>query len=104
MSDTIFSTEIRDTNTYEYSNDSGAVAGLQLFHIVNDLDAEITVTFYGTRQEDSDFSDKEQVGSLTIAADGSGYETMSDPWEEIQLSVVASTAPSNGSVQAYEMN
>jgi len=104
MSETIASLEIRDINTYEITNDSGATQGRQLFHIVNGLDAEVTVTIYGTRDEDrQNFNDAEQLGSLTISASSTGYETLSDPWEEVKFEIVASTSPSSGTLEVYEM-
>jgi hypothetical protein len=105
MSNTILDKNIRDTSTYSGKADSGAINGAQLFHIVNSLNEEITVTFYGTRQEDADaFNDGEQIGTSTISASSSGYETLSDPWEEVQVEVVATNSPSSGSANIYEMN
>lgn len=104
MSETVLSQSIRDTSTYTASSDSGAEAGTILFHVVNGLDAEVTVTFYGTRQEDAgSFNDKEQLGQLTISANGSGFETLSDPWEEAQVGVVATSSPTSGTIDIYEM-
>jgi hypothetical protein len=104
MSDIVADLEIRDTNTYERTSDSGATQGRQLFHVVNGLDAEVTVTVYGTRDEDrQNFSDAESLGTLTIASSSTGYETLSDPWEEVQFETVASSTPSSGSLQIYEM-
>lgn len=105
MSETIFSEAIRDTAEYSDTNDSGAIAGSQLFHIVNTTDVNITVTFYGTRQENSDsFSESVTLGSVLVSSNNTDYETLSDPWEEIQVTVVANTAPSEGFVDIYEMN
>ena len=105
MSDTIIEESIRDTNTYSATNDSGAIASTQLFHIVNDLDAEATVTFYGTRQEDAtSFADEVELGSVTVTASTTSFETLSDPWEEVKVKIVASSTPSSGDIGVYEMN
>lgn len=104
MSETITEDDIRDTNTYTYSYDAGADSET-LFQIVNDLDAEVTVTFYGTRQEDAtSFTDAVQIGQLIISADAKSYETLSDNWEELQLEVVASTSPTTDQFRAYAMS
>lgn len=105
MSETIIEEEIRDTNTYTATNDSGAISSTQVFHVVNDLDAEATLTFFGTRQEDADsFDDEVELGSLTVAASDTDYETLSDPWEELKIEIVASSSPTSGDIGVYEMN
>lgn len=104
MSETILNEEIRDTSTYSSVDASGAIAGTKLYHVVNDLDREVTVTFYGTRHEDSpSFSDGEQIGQLTIGADSSDYETLLDPWEKVQIEVVATNSPTTDDITVYRM-
>lgn len=102
MSATIFSKQITDTSTYSTSIERNGTE--DLFHVVNDLDAEITVTFYGTRSEDTDRTDTEQLGSLTLGAGGSNYETLADPWEVTYIEVVASTSPTSGEANIYRMS
>jgi hypothetical protein len=104
MSETIISKQIRDTNAYTDTQDSGAKSDTILYHCVNDLDAEVTVTFYGTRQEDADqFNDAEQIGQLTINGGAGDYKTLTDPWEEVQVEIIASTSPTSGEINVYGM-
>jgi len=103
MSEQITQDSIRDTDTYVYQYDSGADVET-LFHCVNDLNGEVTIEFFATRQEDSEsFDDAINIGELVIGANESDYETLTDNWEEIQLRVTASSVPSNGSFAAYAM-
>lgn len=103
MSTTIFSNDIRDTNTYSASQRRYGTNTDVLYDVVNNLDAEVTVTFYGTRFEDESNDDVEQLGQLVVSASGSGYETLSDPWEKVYIEVVASTAPTDGEATIYRM-
>lgn len=101
MSATIYNDQIRDTDTY--SETVGLSQRDDLFQVVNDLDAEITVTFYGTRSEDADATDTTALGSVTVAAGETDFETLTDPWGRAHIEVVASTAPTSGDLAIYRM-
>jgi hypothetical protein len=104
MATKIFNKEIRDTQTNStvHGRTSGAETKL-LFHVINDLDAEVTVTFYGTRDEDENNNDVKELGSIVVSSDTTDYETLTDPWEKIYIEIVASSTPSNGECTIYAM-
>jgi len=99
MARTAFSEQIRDTNTHSersrYSVNNGVL------QIVNDLDAEVSLTFYGTHMDDTSGDDAVQLGTLTVGADTVDREALSEPWDQIVIKAVASSSPTRGDLCIY---
>jgi len=75
-----------------------------IIQYVNGTDAEVTFAITGSRAGDADFSEGVELSSEAVAAGGSGYIAISEPWDKVELSVTASTSPTSGSVTAYRMD
>jgi hypothetical protein len=86
--------EIRDTNkhTYPINVDSDT----NIFQYVNNLDAEVTITVYGTYADDDTFTDKHEIGSTTISANQTASAVLADPWDQLQLESQATSSPTSG--------
>lgn len=75
-----------------------------LWQVSHDLDTTVTVTFYGTHGFDDAFDDALQLGSLSLSSGGDqGYETLTDPWESVQIEIAYGADPTSGSITVYEM-
>lgn len=104
MAKTLLEGPISDTSTHTAVQQINDYDGNVLFHLVNDLNADVTVEFVGTRQGDDDFTDGASLGSQTVAADDVEYETLTDSWDQIQVRVTADTTPSEGEASVYFMS
>lgn len=106
MAEEIYSADVRDTaeDTTSIVTASSLDSVETVIHYVNGTDAEVTFAVNGSRAGDADFSEAVQLSSEAIAAGGSGYYTVSEPWDKVELSVTATTAPTTGSVTAYRMD
>ena len=86
--------KIRDTNTYEKEIIVDGVDNI--FQYVNNLDAEVTITVYGTYSED-DFTDKHEIGSTTVSANDTASAVLNNPWDKVRIDIQASSSPTSGS-------
>lgn len=102
MARNLGSTDIRDTGTYTYTKKL-RTDGNRVFHYVNSLDQDVTVTFYGTYEADTDYSDATQIGSITVGTGTTDVDTLTDSWDRIKIDVSASTAPTSGTFSARVM-
>lgn len=96
--------EIRDTQTYSaqktYRN---LEIPLKLFQVSNNLDSTVTVTFEGTHRDDEGFDDSYVCGSRPVPSGSVIAENLTDPWDEVKVSVEANSAPTNGNLVVYDM-
>lgn len=89
--------DVRDTNTHTYGPFYGPGPYKQTYQYVNDLDAEVTITLYGTYDGDSEsFNDQKQLVQTTVAANTKDRDTLSEHWDVCQFEVTASSTPSSG--------
>lgn len=72
-----------------------------LFHFVNGFDQAVDVTVDGTYAQDDDFSDSVQLNTENISSDASGYYVVTEPWEQIQITLSPAADPTTGTFTAY---
>ncbi|AGM11339.1 hypothetical protein M199_gp009 [Halogranum tailed virus 1] len=76
-----------------------------LIHYYNGTDAEVTFVISGSRGADDDFTEAVQLNSEAVASGGNaGYYVVSEPWDQVEISVTPTTDPTSGSVQIYRMD
>lgn len=91
-----------DGSTEAVDKDTKGFSAKHLWHVVHDLDTTVTVTFYGTHEDDDDFSDGVQIGQTDLASGGdSDFETLTDPWEKTRIELSYGANPSSGSITVY---
>jgi hypothetical protein len=86
--------QIRDTeqHTFPIRNDGEK----SLYQYANNLDVEVDVVIEATYAADNDFSDAYQVGSHTIASGDVDRGSLTEPWDQVRITVQATTSPSSG--------
>ena len=76
-----------------------------LLHIFNNFNVSVDVTITGTRAGDSDFSEGVEINSQSLSAGGNaGYYVVSDPWEQVQVTLSPGGDPTSGSVSVHRMD
>jgi len=94
--------QIRDTNTHQYPMENHQ-KDTTVYQYANNLDAEVTVTVYGTYEGDADdFSDVVQLNQKTISGGSADRDALSDPWDYLLFEVTASSSPTSGSLVIKE--
>jgi len=97
ISTSVYSADIRDTNAH--TSNSVAMEGYRsaVLTLNNGLDAEVTIKVEGSL----DGSDWYQLGTdITISANNKEYETLTEAWIYIRITVTASTTPTSGTFTA----
>lgn len=97
MAKDILDEQIRDTATYS-ADVTNEHDGETVFQYVNTLDAEVTLTIYGTNEADTAFNNAVKLGSTTLAAGVNGRDSLSENWDRLRVEAVATTAPTSGSL------
>lgn len=103
MADNIANEQIRDTNTYTYETQFAlSDRDKGVFQYVNNLDTEISVTVYGTHDEDTDFSEAVTLTSqFSIASASTDRDALTEPWDRVRFEVVASSTPTSGEIKIF---
>jgi hypothetical protein len=94
MARDIANTQIRDTteHTFPIRNEDEK----NVYQYANNLDVEVDVVITATYAADDDFTDAYQIGSHTIPSGDVERGALSDPWDQVRITVQASTSPSSG--------
>lgn len=88
-----------DGSTETVDKDTKGFSAKHLFHIVHDLDTTVTATFYGTHEDDDDFSDAIQIGQSDLVSGGDkAFQTLTDPWEKTRVELAYGADPTSGSI------
>lgn len=75
-----------------------------LFHYFNGLDENVDVVVTASRASDDDFSEGVQLNSETVSSGGNaGFYVVTDPWEQVEISLTPSSDPTSGSLTVYRM-
>lgn len=91
-----------DGSTETVDKDTQGFAAKHLWHITHDLDTAVTATFYGTHEDDDNFSDAIQIGQDDLVSGGDeSFETLTDPWEQVRVELVYGANPTAGSITLY---
>jgi hypothetical protein len=95
MAEDVATDSIRDTSTHTYDTDHER-DGKSVYQYSNNLDAEVTITVYGTYAADGNFTDKVQLGQTTVSSNSSDRDSLAEQWDRVQFEAVATTAPTSG--------
>lgn len=90
--------DIRDTNTYTFPMSNPVDRGRSVAQYANNLDAEVTVEWYGTYDGDDNWSDKVLLSSATVGAGVTDRESLTEEWDKVRFEVTATTSPTSGSM------
>lgn len=91
-----------DGTTETVNNNIKGRKSEHMWIIVHDLDVNVTLTYYGTHEDDDTFTDGIEIGSTSLTSGGDKtFETLTDPWELFRIELSYSGNPSSGSLTIY---
>jgi len=73
-----------------------------LFHYTNSLDSSVDIVITGSRAGDDDFSEGIELKSESLSSGASGYYVLTEPWEQVEISITPAGGASSGSVRVYK--
>jgi hypothetical protein len=108
MSELIFEVDSADNTGEDVSADEKTTSTLEenetLFQFINNFDVSVTITVEGSRYDDTNFDDGVEIYTSNPQAGATDFYVVSDPWEEVRVTVSPGNNPGNGSFKLYRMD
>lgn len=75
-----------------------------LLQFVNDWDVSVSISIEGSRFSDDNFDDGVEIYTSNPGAGATDFYVVTDPWEEVRVTLSPGGDPTTGTFTAYRMD